>query len=325
LLAEKGVILAAAGDAAGAQAAWREALAREPLQPQAFVALAGIAAATSDAPATQTLIDRALSAHVAHPDVLRRAIQLALSTEPDGVHRAARVARLARALVEGRNDDPWASLVLAHALGKLGEREAAIARFTEVAHIAPASPMAAEAGRARLALQEPQAALEIEAVLRAAYSAPREDLHTIAARASRLASAHESWVAFFALGVAQRRLASWISARSAFDAALALAPGATPVHVELVGTCVSSGEASRAVAHAEQAMVLEGETSRSFAVLATALLADGRRADAQRAIERSLAFDPNDEAHRALGERIRTEPARMSFMSRLLARVIPKK
>src|SRR5262249_49388465 len=100
----------------------------------------------------------------------------------------------------------------------------------------------------------------------------------------------------------------------------ALSPGATPVHVELVAVLVSLGEAEAAVKHAERALALEGKTARAYAVLATALLAARRFHDAQRAIDRSLALDPSDEAPRALAERIRSKPAARSILPRVRAR-----
>jgi cytochrome c-type biogenesis protein CcmH/NrfG len=75
--------------------------------------------------------------------------------------------------------------------------------------------------------------------------------------------------------------------------------------VELVAVCVSLEDARAAINHAERAIALEGETPRSLAVLATALLAAQRHDEARAAIDRSLALDDTDEAHRALAERIR--------------------
>jgi len=61
--------------------------------------------------------------------------------------------------------------------------------------------LSAEAQRARFALEDPQASLEMDAVLRAAYQAPAEDLDTISARARRLALTHSAWAAYFAVGI----------------------------------------------------------------------------------------------------------------------------
>jgi hypothetical protein len=45
-----------------------------------------------------------------------------------------------------------------------------------------------------------------------------------------------------------------------------------------------------------------------LSVLATALLANARRQDADRAITQALTLDPTDAANMALAERIRTKP-----------------
>ncbi len=80
LLTERGVILAEQGDLPMAEATWRSVLKREPLNPPAFANLASLAMRRPDPVLAQWLVDAALSARVAHPDVLRRAIHLALST-----------------------------------------------------------------------------------------------------------------------------------------------------------------------------------------------------------------------------------------------------
>jgi tetratricopeptide (TPR) repeat protein len=253
--------------------------------------------------------------------VLRRAIHLVLESEPAGVHRDARIARLARALVAVRQDDAWAHLALAHALRQLGERGPASERFAAVAQITPGSALGAEALRARLAVDDPQAALEIDSVLRAACSAPAVDLLTIGARAARLGANGKSWVALLAAGIARRRLEDHPGARRSLEEALAIAPGATPVHVELASVLAALGDTSRAVEHAEKARELEGDTARAHAVLAAALVAARRFDEAKRAIARSLELDPHDEAHRALAERIHGSPRRERFFQRMRARL----
>ena len=125
----------------------------------------------------------------------------------------------------------------------------------------------------------------------------------------KLAVVHNVWPAWYAVGIAERRREQWAHARRAFETALELSPGCTPAHIELVAVCVSLDDSDAAVSHAERAIALEGETPRSLAVLATALLAAQRHEEAQAAIDRSLSLDETDEAHRALAERIRAGPA----------------
>jgi tetratricopeptide (TPR) repeat protein len=302
---ERGIVLAERGNLAEAERAWRMVLEERPLYPPAFTNLASLVSERRDALGAAQLVDEALSGGFAHPDVLRRAIQLSLAAEPEGVARASRVGKLAGALVERAPSDPWAMLVLARALAQTGDRMAAARRLSMVEEIAPGSSLAAEAQRGRLALEDPQGALEIEAVLRAAYQASPEDLDAIATRARRLASAHTAWPAYVAVGIAERRLERWRAARDAFAEAIRVSPGCTPAHMEIVATYVALSEPERALRHARRACELDGDTARTLAVLATAYLAGGQREEATAAIDRALELDETDEANRALAERIR--------------------
>src|SRR5262249_37074608 len=159
-----------------AERAWRMVLDSRPLYPPAFTNLASIVMERKDAVAAAQLVDDALRHDVAHPDVLRRAIQLSLAAEPEGIARAARVAKVADVLVERAPNDAWARLVLARALALSGDRAAAIKRLSEVEEFALHTSFAAEAQRGRLALEDPQVSLEIDSVLRAAYQAAVPDL-----------------------------------------------------------------------------------------------------------------------------------------------------
>ena len=314
---ERGIVLAERGNHEEAERAWRMVLDDQPLYPPAFTNLASLVMARRDAVAAARLVDDVLIRTPAHPDVLKRAIQLSLAAEPEGIARAARVGKLAHALVDRVPNDAWASLVLARALAQTGDKLAAVRRLTHVEELAPASSLAAEAQRARFALEDPQASLEMDAVLRAAYQAPTEDLDTISARARRLAVAHSAWPAYFAAGIAQRRLEHWRAARDAFGEAIRVSPGCTPAHLEVVAACVALEEPEAALEHARKACALDGDTARTLAVLATALLASGQHDEARDAIDRSLALDATDEANRALSVRIRAGRSRTSTLTRL--------
>lgn len=317
---ERGIVLAERGSLLEAERAWRMVLEAHPLYLPAFTNLASLVMERRDAEAATRLVDDILTIttrHPVHPELLRRAIQLLLAAEPEGVPRAARVATLAQALVERAPSDAWGNLVLARSLAKTGDKLSALRRLEQVERVAPTSPLAAEARRGRLALEEPPAAREIEGVLRAAGTAADADLETIASRARRLALAHEAWDAWFAVGLVERRLERWRAARDAFQEALRIAPGATPVHLEVVSVHVALGEADAALRHARLACELDGETARSLAVLATALLSGGHREEASAAIEKALRFDASDEANRALKERIAAGPPRVSTLARL--------
>ena len=121
LTTERGVVLAARGDFAGAAAAWREALAGDPVHAAAFTNLAALALRDGDAATGQWLVDAALASTRAHPDVLRRAVQIALATEGEGLARASRVAGLCGRLLEMIPNDGWASLALAKSQAVLGD------------------------------------------------------------------------------------------------------------------------------------------------------------------------------------------------------------
>jgi tetratricopeptide (TPR) repeat protein len=329
LATERAVVLAQRGDLAGAELGWKRVLSRDSVYPSAFVNLAALAAEKKDLPLAQALVDEALAARHARPEVLRRAIQLAVATEEDGVPRAARVAKLAVSLVERVPADAWGFLVLAQARVRLGEPAAALAAFARVTEIAPTTALAAEAQRERLACADPQASLEIEALLRAAETAPVETLDGVAARGRALARAHAVWTAEFARGVAEKRQHRWAAARVAFESALELAPGATPAHLELVELCLraDAGDAARALTHAERVVVLEGRTPRALACLALALDASGQAAAATEAAKEALAALPGDARLLGIvtGER-RTEAnaTRPSFWERLRVKVLPR-
>jgi tetratricopeptide (TPR) repeat protein len=291
---ERGVVLAELGDAAGAAAAWRAALAMQPLFPPAFGQLAALALRTGDATGGQMLVDAALAAENAHADVLRRAVQLALSTEADGLARAARVARLCERILDAIADDPQASLALARALLVLGDPARARERLAHVRRVAPGSAAEAEAQITRLAIEDPGADRAIQAVVRTARSAPVDELPDIGARARRLATLHDSWVAWLAAAVAERRRGRGAAARGALEVALETAPGATAAHVELAAVLLDLDDPAGALGHAERAMALEGDSPRVLGVLARCLAASGRGSEARAVASRVLAAQPGE-------------------------------
>ncbi len=304
LLTERGAVLLERGDVEAAETDWRQVLARAPLFPSAFLGLAGAAQKRGDGRACEDLVDQVLLAPDAHPEVLKRAIHLSLALEPDGIPRAARLARLGGALLEKLPADPWGSFVLARAKAQLGEKAEAARLLVAAEAIAPGTTLAAEAQRGRFALEHPHAAEELESLLRAAYSAGPDDLDALAARGRRLAAEHRLWATHFAVGLVERRRERWAPARAAFEAAIAASAGCTPAHLELVAVALATKDAEAALVHAAKATELEGETPRTLAVTATALLAAGRGDDALATIARALVLDPKDDAARRLRERI---------------------
>ena len=266
LTTERGVVLAARGDFAGAATAWREALAGDPVHPAAFTNLAALALRDADATTGQWLVDAALASTRAHPDVLRRAVQIALATEGEGIARASRVAGLCGRLLEMAPGDAWASLALAKSQAALGDVAEARVRLAGIEQSAPRSAPAAEAQTARLAIDDPAVHQEVQRVLRAAQTAPPEELSDVAARARRVATLHASWPAWVAAAVAERRRGRWAAARGALEVALEMAPGAVVAHIELAEALLELDDAAAALEHAEKAATLEGESPRVTAV-----------------------------------------------------------
>jgi tetratricopeptide (TPR) repeat protein len=266
LTTEKGVVLAAWGDFAGAAAAWREVLAGDAVHAPAFTNLAALALRDADSATGQWLIDAALASTRAHPDVLRRAVQLALATEGEGLSRASRVARLCGRLLEMNPGDAWASLALAKSQAVLGDVAEARVRLAGIEQSAPRSAPAAEAQTARLAIDDPAVHEEVQRVLKAAQTARSEELRDVAARARRVATLHASWPAWVAAAVAERRRGRWAAARGALEVALEMAPGASVAHVELAEALMELDDAAGALEHAERAVALEGESPRVTAV-----------------------------------------------------------
>jgi tetratricopeptide (TPR) repeat protein len=302
---EQGIVRAQRGEHALAAESWERVLAREPAHGAAFANLAALATSTKDAAVAQRLVDGALAAPAAPPDVLRRAVQLALATEPEGLARASRLAKLGKALAAAAPEDPWAALIHARALSQLGESQAALSELSRVTALAPGSAVESEAQRLRFAIEDPAGALELESAFRAACAAEVPALDDIAARARRLALTHGVWTAWVAAAIAERRRLRWHAAREAAEAAIRTSPGAAAAHAELSAALIALSETKAALAHAEKVLSLEGEAPRTLGLHARALFASGRLEDAEQTVARALSLDPHDEANRRLSEQIR--------------------
>ncbi len=302
---ERGMVLTARGDRDGASAAWREALRRDPVNPAAFCGLAALALHARDPALSEPLVDAALAAPAAHPDVLRRSVQLALAIEAKGLARASRVARLCGRLLDRVPDDAGTALALAHAHAQLGELPEARARLAQVERVAPGSSAAAEAQMARFAIDDPSANLELQSILRAAHAASLDDLVEVSARARRLAMTHGAWSGWLAAAVADRRSERWNSARVALESALEMAPGATPAHLEMANVLLALHDARGALLHAKRAIALEGESPRTLGVLSRALAEAGKSVEARATANRALSMQPDDEDLKTLAARLR--------------------
>ncbi|HSY25494.1 MAG TPA: tetratricopeptide repeat protein [Polyangiaceae bacterium] len=308
LTIERGMVLTAIGDTTGAEAAFREVLAADPVSQVAYGRLGAIALRTRDAGTAQWLIDAALAAHNAHPDVLRGAVRLALESETEGLARASRVSRLCERLVERVPDDAAALLVLARAQIVLGEKGRARARLDQIERIAPKSAAAAEAHVARFALEDPRVDQELTSVLRAARTAAQAHLADVAARGRHLANAHGVWTGFLAAAIAERRCGRLQAAARALDAASELAPGAPAVRFEMGNLLLGQRDASGALACAEAVIALDGPTTEALGLLARAQAAADRRNEAIQTVHQGLAAKPDDEALLALLVQLREPP-----------------
>jgi tetratricopeptide (TPR) repeat protein len=264
---------------------------------------------THDAEGAETLVDAALASSSAHPEVLRRALQLSLSTESDGLARAARVARLCERVLAALPDDAQASIMFARALVVLGDPARARERLAHVDRVAPASAAAAEAQITRLTLDDPGADRALQSVTRAARSAAVEDLPEVSARARRLATLHGTWTGWVAAGIAEQRRGRWEAARGALEMALEAAPGAPAAHLELAAVLLQLDDAPGALAHAERALALEGPSARALTGLARTQAANERLDDALATANKALAMYPDDDAAKALVNRLRERPS----------------
>jgi tetratricopeptide (TPR) repeat protein len=156
---ERGMVLAAVGDLAGAASAWREALDRDPMNPAAFGRLAALALRARDATVGQVLVDSALAMANAPVDVLRSAIRLAVGTEPDGLPRAARLLKLGERVLEKAPNDAGALVLMARSQLVLGDKEAARLRKSAIELAPGASPLDLELAEVLLALDDPEGAV----------------------------------------------------------------------------------------------------------------------------------------------------------------------
>lgn len=315
LLTELGIVAAVRNDAMTAQRTWQAVLEKFPGFLPAYMNLGTLAIDRTDTVLMQTLVDHALTVRGAHPDMMRRAVQLAMAGEPEGVARSTRIASLARSIVDRVPDDSAARVILARALADLGEREVALEHLATVERTAAGSPAAAEAQRGRLLLREPAAAHVIDALLAQAEKSPPPVLADVAARARRLSMQHGSWVAAYAEGLAERRNGRPAAAREAFLRALEYAPGCQVARDELANVLLTLGDPKTAEEHAERLRAIEGDTPRTLKLLARVKLHLGKNEEARVLAERVLATNPND----AECQRI-AHPVQESWLSKLLRR-----
>jgi putative thioredoxin len=125
--AKEGDALAAAGDASGAEARYRDALAQDARHGRALVGLARQRAAAGDEAEALTLLERVLPSSSAAPDAQRLAAELRMRAgAADGDESAL------RARVATHPDDLDARLALARHLAATGQHEPALQEFLAI-------------------------------------------------------------------------------------------------------------------------------------------------------------------------------------------------
>ena len=127
LAAKEGDALAASGDAAGAEARFRDALARDARHGRALLGLARLRAAAGDEAEAATLLERVLPSSPAAPEAERFAAELRMRAgAADGDEPAL------RARVAANPEDLDARLTLARHLAATGRHEPALQELLDV-------------------------------------------------------------------------------------------------------------------------------------------------------------------------------------------------
>ena len=104
--------------------------------------------------------------------------------------------------------------------------------------------------------------------------------------------------------MAESKRGQYPSAKASLTAALALAPGASPVLAELVRVCIEMAEFEAAIEHARTLVKVEGERGHELGLLGKALAASGRKDEARsvltRAVHRGASTQDVDDVTRLL-------------------------
>jgi tetratricopeptide (TPR) repeat protein len=302
-LLEAGLARRAAGDLAGAEASFREALGHDPDNASALYILGLTRFEAGDAPEAERLFEHLVAVRPDHAEAqftlasLRHwrderpaaiaCYQRAIEIDPN--HAGAHTG-LARALVESGDhsagleaacaalalvpEAPSAHLALGSAWRGLGEvREAAVA-FSEAARLDP-NLVAAHIGAAL-------AYADLGEALQAAIAAERA--------VTLDPQLCDGWQA---LGVAMRGLHQPEHARLAFERAVALDPTRATAELNLGLALIELERAQDARRHLERALELDPASAKAHANLSSLYILAGRRDLAKAHAQRALDIDPN--------------------------------
>jgi tetratricopeptide (TPR) repeat protein len=294
LRTERGATLRELGRWEEAEALLEQVLVDHPRHPAPYVHLASIAERYARANKASALVDHALLVQQPSPLVLRAAINLALSAEPEGLARAARIGKLAEQLTRAAPSDPWPQLMLARAAAQQGDGERALRALARVRNLAPESAFEAEALRGEFAIHEPVFSEQVDKLVVDAQSAAPSELAGIVRTASDLTARFPVWTVWFAQALAEQRLGNLPAAKIACEYAIKHARGATPAWLELGAVLMGLGEHERAVEVAMHARTLEGDTPPALRLLVRALAASGKLDAALALADR--VFAPNADA-----------------------------
>jgi tetratricopeptide (TPR) repeat protein len=305
LLTERGALRAEQKEWPAAVQDLRQAIEKAGPDSNAFFKLAELALHVADVDAGSSLVDLVLQRVELRELHVHFAVKLAMQLEPDGVHRASRIAKLGKRLIDMAPEDPRPHLLTSRALARMGERDGALYHLDRIDELAPKSTWSSEAALGRFNLEHPEDALELEALVRATSDVTQHDLPTILLRAQRFALLHESlWLTHFALGLSEARATQFASAKRAFQRAAQLAPGSIAASRELARTLIELGEQSAALTVLEKARAHDPFDGSLYALSAEAHHREANNVSAIELAAKALELEPNNEVFKALAQRV---------------------
>ncbi len=191
-------------------------------------------------------------------------------------------------------------LLLAHALIRIGQLDAAAEELEGVLRQEETGELAARARRLRLGLRDPGLERELERAGRLAIEAPPDQLGEARAAFERVRRADPAlWEAEFGLGLIARRAGDPAAAESAFRRALELWPDQPDALHELGVSLLMGASAHEALALLDLASRLRPDDAGYLADAGFAQLRAGRLPEARQRLERAATLDGTDTITRA--------------------------
>jgi tetratricopeptide (TPR) repeat protein len=300
---EAGLARRGEGDAAAAEAIFRQVLDADPANATALYLLGMTRFEAGDAAEAEALFERLIAVRGHRPeahytlasirhwrDDRPRAIaayRRALEIEP--VHAAALIG-LSRALAESGDFDAARDAALAAVAAAPTDSAAQLALAAAWRGLTEVRP-AAEAFAAAAALAPGNAAAHVGLALALCDIGEAVDAHAAASRA--IALAPELCDAWLALGTSLRGLHDPVAACGAFERALALDPDRAVAHLNLGLALIELEKAPEARAHLERVLELDPSSAKAHANLSSLYYLADRKELAKAHAERALAIDAN--------------------------------